>query len=555
MKKYKLSSVKQITVWLWHTWKGYRLQAFLNALIGMILVISDLAFVWATKLSIDIATHVEKDVELSTALGILIGIILTQLILGIVSKWVRALLGVKARNKMQRTVFARLLQSEWKGMKRFHTGNLLNRIERDVSDVINFLTEYIPSLSNTCLQFIGAFLFLFWMDSTLACVVVVVLPFFIIVSKLYVRRMRSLTHDVRETESKIQSIIQESLQHTLVIKTLERTQATIDKLGFSQKKLHGEVLTKTKYSTVSSALINAGFATGYLITFIWGVTNLEKGLITYGAMLAFIQLVGKIQGPVRAMTQYIPIFIGAFTASERLMELEEIPLEPQKEDEKISQAAGIRIENLSFAYDTEGRKIFNHFDFDFPPQSVTAILGETGSGKTTLIRLLLSLIHPAEGQITLYSQQGQQITAAPSTRCNFSYVPQGNTLLSGTIRENLLLGSPNATEKDMEEALHCAAADFVFTLPKGLDTICGEMGDGLSEGQAQRISIARAILKDSPILLLDEATSALDEDTERFVIQNVIAKYNNRTLIFITHRPEVLNHCSQTLRLNKKRKS
>ena len=555
MKKDKLSSIKQISIWLWHTWKGYRLQAFLNTLIGMILVFSDLAFVWATKLSIDIATHVEKNVELSTALSILVGIMVTQILLGITSRWIRALLGVDAQNKMQRAVFARLLMSEWQGMKRFHTGNLLNRIERDVADVIDFLTEYIPSLTNTCVQFIGAFLFLFWMDSTLACVVVVVLPFFIIVSKLYMKKMRKLTHDVRDTESKIQSVIQESLQHTLVIKTLERTQATIEKLGLSQKKLHGEVITKTKYSTVSSTLINIGFATGYLITFIWGVTSLEQGLITYGAMLAFIQLVGKIQGPVRAMTQYIPIFIGSFTASERLMELEEIPLEPENENKKLKEAAGIKIENLTFAYDSDSRKIFDHFDFDFPPQSVTAILGETGSGKTTLIRVLLSLINPSSGNVYLYDKKGNKLNIAPCTRSNFSYVPQGNTLLSGTIRENLLLGDPNATEEEMKEALRCAAADFVFNLPNGLESVCGEMGDGLSEGQAQRISIARAILKNSPVLLLDEATSALDEDTEKFVIQNIIERYNDRTLIFITHRPEVLKYCSQTLKLNKKTKS
>ena len=554
MKKYKLSSVKQIGRWLWHTWKGYRLQAILNTVIGLVLVGTDLAFVWATKLAVDIATHVETSLQLSTAIALLVSIIVIQLVMGVLAKWIRAVLGVRAQNKMQRTVFCRLLLSEWKGLKKFHTGNLLNRIERDVTDVINFLTEYIPSLTSTIVQFIGAFLFLFWMDSTLACVIVVVLPVFIVISKLYIRKLRGLTHEVRDTESKIQSIIQESLQHTLVIKTLERTQATIEKLGFSQKKLHGEVITKTKFSMISSTLMNAGFATGYLITFIWGVTSLERGAITYGAMLAFIQLVGQIQGPVRALTQYIPIFISTFTASERLMELEEIPLEPNKDDEMLPSAAGIKIENVSFAYDDESRKIFNHFNFDFPPQSITAILGETGSGKTTLIRLLLALMQPTEGSVKLYDDKGNLVDIAPSTRCNFSYVPQGNTLLSGTIRENLLLGNPKATEEQMNEALRCAAADFVFSLPKGIDSICGEMGDGLSEGQAQRISIARAVLKNSPILLLDEATSALDEDTERFVIQNIIEKYNDRTLIFITHRPEVLRYCTQTLELNKKRK-
>ena len=551
---HKLSSIKQISLWLWRTWKGYRTQAFLNTLVGLLLVLSDLGFVWATKLAIDIATHVETQIELSTAIGLLITIIILQLVLGICSKWIRAILGVKAQNKMQRAVFSRLLQSQLKALKRFHSGNLLNRIERDVTDVIGFLTEHIPALVNTCAQFVGAFLFLYWMDSTLACIVICIVPFFLLCSKLYIRKMRKLTHDVRDTESRIQAIIQESLQHTLIIKTLERIQTTLDKLGLFQDKLRGEVVTKTKYSTISSSMMNMGFATGYLVTFIWGVTSLESGLITYGALLAFIQLVGQIQTPLRTLTKFIPVFIGSFTASERLMELEEIPLEPEKDNQPIKDTAGIRLENVTFSYEKESRKILEHFNFNFPPQSITAILGETGSGKTTLIRLLLALMEPQAGKISLYNEKGVLLQAAPSTRCNFSYVPQGNTLLSGTIRENLLLGDPNASEKEMKEALHCAGADFVLQLPLGIDSICGEMGDGMSEGQAQRISIARALLKDSPILLLDEATSALDEETERIVIQNIISKYNQRTLIFITHRPEVLKHCTQTLTLNKKSK-
>ena len=549
---HKLSSVKQISLWLWRTWKGYRTQAFLNTLVGLLLVLSDLAFVWATKLSIDIATHVETEISLSTAIALLITIILLQLILGICSKWIRAILGVKAQNKMQKAVFSRLLQSQLKALKRFHTGNLLNRIERDVTDVIDFLTEHIPALVNTCAQFVGAFLFLYWMDSTLACIVICILPFFLLCSKLYIKKMRKLTHDVRDSESKIQAIIQESLQHTLIIKTLERTQTTLDKLGNFQERLRGEVVTKTKYSTISSAIMNMGFATGYLFTFIWGVTSLENGLITYGALLAFIQLVGQIQAPLRTLTKFIPVFIGSFTASERLMELEEIPLEPEKDNQSFKEAAGIKLEDVTFSYEKNSRKILDHFNFDFPPQSITAILGETGSGKTTLIRLLLSLMDPQQGNISIYSEQGTQLRVAPSTRCNFSYVPQGNTLLSGTIRENLLLGDPMASEDAMKAALLCAGAEFVLHLPQGIDSICGEMGDGLSEGQAQRISIARALLKNSPILLLDEATSALDEETERTVIQNIIQEYHHRTLIFITHRPEVLKHCTQTLTLNKK---
>lgn len=549
---HQLSSIKQIALWLWNTWKGYRLQASLNAIIGLVLVLSELAFVWATKLSIDVATHVNHDFSLQGAIALLVGILLLQQALGISAKWIRATLGVKAQNRMQQSVFGRLLQSQLKALRKFHTGNLLNRIERDVTDVISLLTEHIPALLNTLVQFVGAFLFLFWMDRTLACIVITIVPFFILCSKLYIKKMRRLTHEVRDTESHIQSIIQESLQHTLILKTLERTGTALDKLFSTQERLRKEVITKTRYSTVSFGLMNLGFATGYMVTFAWGVTNLEKGLITYGALVAFIQLVGQIQAPVRSLTKFVPVFIGAFTASERLMELEQIPLEPADDNRHLPTPAGIRVNALSFSYDTESRKIFKDFSFDFPPQSITAILGETGSGKTTLIRLMLALAEPTAGNICLYAASGENVIASPATRCNFSYVPQGNTLLSGTIRDNLRLGNPKASAEDMEKALADAGADFVFRLPKGLDTICGEMGDGLSEGQAQRISIARALLRDCSILLLDEATSALDEATERTVIQNIIKAYRHRTLIFITHRPEVLKHCTQTLELNKK---
>ena len=548
-----LSSLRNISLWYWTEGKKYRLQAVLNTTVGILLVLSDLAFVASTKLSVDIATGVEKQTSLSTAILLLVSIIALQLLLGICSRWIRATLGVKSRNLMQCRIFERLLLSDWKSLKSFHTGNLINRIERDVNDIVTFLTEHIPNLLTTCVQFLGAFLFLFWMDSTLACIIVFILPFFLLCSKLYIRKMRQLTHDVRDTESKIQSIIQESLQHTLIIKTLERAENILQRLRGCQSSLHKQVIHKTQYATLSSGLLNLGFAAGYLTTFIWGVTSLQQGLITYGALLAFIQLVGQIQGPVRTLSRFIPIFISSFTATERIMELEQIPLEPGEDKKhRFSTPAGIQIENINFAYSTTSRQIFNDFSFNFPPNSITAILGETGSGKTTLIRLLLALSSPTEGNIKIYDHQGNLFPCHPSTRCNFSYVPQGNTLLSGTIRENLLLGNPNAGEEEMYKALQTAGADFVRSLPDQLDAKCGELGDGLSEGQAQRISIARALLKDSPILLLDEATSALDAETEKTVLKNIIQSEKNRTLIFVTHRPEVLQYCTHHIHLTKK---
>lgn len=575
----ELRSIPQLTRWLWRTGRGFRFQSALNAILGVLLVVTDLAFVWATKLTIDIATGANPHYTLSFAISLIIAIVVCQLLLGIASKWVRAVLGVRACNEMRGRLFHRLLMARWQPLRRFHTGNLVNRLEQDVNDVVTFSTENIPALLTTVLQFTGAFLLLFWMDRTLACIVVVVLPIFLITGKLYMRRMRHITHNVRDTESRLQAILQESLQHSLVVKTLEQVDTIVARLHGGQQELYRHILRKTRYSTFSTSLMNFGFAAGYVITFTWGVVHLQKGMISYGSLIAFVQLVGQIQAPVRALTRFIPVFIGAFTAAERLMDLERVPVEQtlghRSPQPFRTPAVGIAVSHLRFSYTSRSRLIFDDFSYLFPPGSVTAIVGETGSGKTTLIRHLLALVEPTGGRICLYPDGEQAamttpmektalarraetlvndpeaLPITPSLRTCFSYVPQGNTLLSGTIRQNLLLGNPEATEEEMCEALRAAAADFVFDLPDGLDMELCETGVGLSEGQAQRVSIARALLRPAPILLLDEATSALDAETEQTVIRNILHSHRHRTLLFVTHRPEVLKHCSQILRLEK----
>lgn len=529
--------------------RGHSLQITLNTTVGILLVLLDLAFVWATKLAIDVATHNTTAVTLHQAFLLIALIMFTRIVLGLSSRWIRAILGVKAQNSMRQHLFNRLLRCKWTELKTYHTGNLTNRIEHDVNDVVNFVTESIPSFITTLAQFIGAFFFLFFMDSTLAIIIVCVIPFFIISSKLYIKKMRKLSHQARDEESKIQSTIQESLQHVMIIKTLQRVAYFTNRLTSQQAQLHQIILSRTRYATISSSLLNLGFATGYFVTFIWGATNLSKGLITYGAMLAFIQLVGQIQGPVRNLSKFIPIFITSFTATERLMDIENIAQEEANTPTKLLPSVGVQLSNLTFQYTTSSRLIFNNFSYSFPAGSITAIVGETGAGKTTLIRLLLSLIQPTEGKITLIDGSGKEFTMRPDLRANFAYVPQGNTLFSGTIRSNLLLGKPNATDEELKTALHTAAADFVYKKAKGLETPCGEAGDGLSEGQAQRIAIARALLADGSVFIFDEATSSLDPTTEETVLQRIVTHFANRTLIFITHRPLVLKYVTQKLKL------
>lgn len=529
--------------------RGHSLQITLNTTVGILLVLLDLAFVWATKLAIDVATHNTTAVTLHQAFLLIALIMFTRIVLGLSSRWIRAILGVKAQNSMRQHLFNRLLRCKWTELKTYHTGNLTNRIEHDVNDVVNFVTESIPSFTTTLAQFIGAFFFLFFMDSTLAIIIVCVIPFFIISSKLYIKKMRKLSHQARDEESKIQSTIQESLQHVMIIKTLQRVAYFTNRLTSQQAQLHQIILSRTRYATISSSLLNLGFATGYFVTFVWGATNLSKGLITYGAMLAFIQLVGQIQGPVRNLSKFIPIFITSFTATERLMDIENIAQEEANTPTKLLPSVGVQLSNLTFQYTTFSRLIFNNFSYSFPAGSITAIVGETGAGKTTLIRLLLSLIQPTEGKITLIDGSGKEFTMRPDLRANFAYVPQGNTLFSGTIRSNLLLGKPDATDEELKTALHTAAADFVYKKAKGLETPCGEAGDGLSEGQAQRIAIARALLAGGSVFIFDEATSSLDPTTEEIVLQRIVTHFANRTLIFITHRPLVLKYATQKLQL------
>lgn len=543
----KLTSSKDIFIWLFNTWKGYKLQTIINIAIGILLVFTDLAFVWGTKLCIDIATHNNTRFSLKSAITLLIILLITQLLLSYASKWVKATLGAKSTCQMQKDNYRHLLQCDWSALKQYHSGDILNRLEKDIDSIVTFLTESIPSLLATVTRLIGAFLILYIMNKTLALIIIIICPLFLIISKLYVKKTRLITHDIRTSESKIQTTIQEGLQHITVLKTFGKTLWATEILNETQNNLKKGIKNKTIYSSISSLTMNFGFSAGYIITFTWGVLNLENEIITYGALIAFMQLIGQIQAPIRNLSRYIPIFINAFTASERIIELQAIKQEKLFYKPLLKGDVGIELKNVTFQY-PKGRHIFENFSYNFTPHSKTAIVGETGKGKTTLIRLVLSLLHPQKGCIEIYNKT-TRLSLTNLSRNNFSYVPQGNTLLNGTIKSNLILGNEYATETDMVNALTAACANFVFNSEKGLDMPCGEGGNGLSEGQAQRISIARALLKPCSILIMDEATSSLDEDTEKNVIKNITNLYPEKTIIFITHRPEILKYCTHVLHL------
>ena len=541
-------SAKVIFKWLWRAWRGNQLQAILNAAIGLLSVVVSLAQVWAVQHAIDVASgHAEGSIYWSV--GVMALLVLCGFALRICSIWVRNILGIKAQNRMQQRMLDRILRSEWTGKESHHSGDVLNRLEQDVGTVVSFLTETIPNTISVVAMFVGAFLYLFSMDKVLAFVIVGIIPVFVLLSKLYIGQMRRLTRQVRDSDSKVQSVLQETIQHRMLIKTLESDSVMVDRLESTQSELRHRVVKRTAFSVVSNFILNAGFSVGYLIAFLWAALRMADQTLTFGGMTAFLQLVNRIQGPARDLTRLAPVFVGVFTAAERLMELEENPLEEQGDPIPLTAPCGVRLEHITYAYDDGDSNVIEQLDFDFYPGSCTAVLGETGAGKTTLIRLILALLHPNEGKVILYNQQEQK-ELSPLMRCNFVYVPQGNTLMSGTIRDNLRLGKLNATEEEIKAALEMSCASFVMELPDGLDTVCTEAGGGLSEGQAQRISIARALLRNRPIMLFDEATSALDPETERQLLHNILSNHD-KTVIFITHRPAVVDYCDQTLHLQK----
>ena len=540
---------KEIFLWLWRAWRGNRLQAVLNAMVGLLGVVVSLSSVWAVQHAIDVASH-ETEGNIIIAVLIMGGLILCNFALNIASVWIRNILGIKAQNKMQQKLLDRILRSKWNGKETHHSGDVLNRLETDVTNVVNFLTEVIPNSLSTLALFVGAFGYLFMMDWRLAIVIVIMIPIFILFSRVYVRQMRHLTSEVRTSDSKVQSILQETIQHRLLIKTLEGDSAAVDRLEDTQSVLRSNVVRRTKFSVFSYLVLNLGFSVGYLIAFTWAAVRLSGGTLTFGGMTAFLQLVNKIQNPARQLTHLAPQFVSVFTAAERLMELEENPLEEQGEPIELKTPCGVRFIDVAFAYDDSEDNVIEHLTFDFYPTSCTAILGETGAGKTTMVRMILALLQPNSGKVEIYNEK-ESYELSPLLRTNFVYVPQGNTLMSGSIRDNLRLGKLDATDDEMMEALKQSCADFVFELPDGLNTQCTEQGGGLSEGQAQRISIARALLRNRSIMLFDEATSALDPDTERNLLQNILSK-RNKTIIFITHRPAVMEYCDQTIEIEKR---
>ena len=536
--------------WIWHNTSGIRLNMLIRTLAGIGRVAFGLTMVWLCKRFIDATVRTGTREEIIQMIALLIAVVLSA----IICRQVYYYLGVKAgaiqSTAIRLRIFSHLFRRQMFDQKEMHSGDVTSRLEKDIDVVSDATTSLGPDVTVTLFQLTGAFLLMQSMDARLAWVLLLLTPIFVAVGKLISKKIRQMTQAIRQQESIIQMMVQETMEHNVVLRSLESGDWVTERLDDMQQSLKGKISRRARFTVVSRLVIASSFSLGYIIAFIWGALQLRSGLITVGVMTSFLQLVSQIQQPILQMLNMVPQMIQASTSIDRLAELENVEAEESKgSSEMIKGALGISMQDVSFSYAFGDREILSHFSYNFHPGSKVALMGHTGAGKTTIFRLLLALIKPTAGTMTVYGPQGRQYISE-QTRKNFVFVPQGNSLMSGSIRYNLQLAQPEATDEDMRRVLHIAMADFVYDLPEGINTECGERGSGLSEGQAQRIAIARGLLRPGGILLLDEISASLDEQTERELYHRLFTAFPDKTMIFITHRPVVCELCDDVININ-----
>ena len=540
-----MKSLKACVNTVWTLSRPVRWRVAVSLAAGLVRIAVSLSFVWASKQLVDIATGANP-FPLSRGIGLFLGILALQLATIVFINWWDGYNQVKTQNILRKQFFGHVLKSRWDGRERFLSGDTVNRLEEDIRVVSELISERIPGLLVTLVQLLAASVFLMTLAPNLLWVLLILMGAAVFGSKLFFRQIRQLMANIRARESQLQQLMQESLQHRVLVLTLTNVERVLEKFGWLQADVEDNTRKRLNYNAVARGLMFLGFQAGHAAAFLWGVFGILHGTVTYGTMTAFLQLVGQVQRPIAEFGRQVPAFITALTSVERLMELLELQQEELEAPRQLSDTPEVVVSHVTYYYPGISEPVLKDFSCSFPSGSMTAIAGPTGVGKSTLIRMILGLLKPTQGSITI-----DGVPAGSALRENFMYIPQGNSLLSGTIRSNLLLAAPQATEEQMFDALETAMAQFVRSLPHGLDTPCGEVGSGLSEGQAQRIAIARALLRPGGVLILDESTSALDPRTEKQLLLNLHGRYHGRkTILFISHREAVTQHADQIVKLD-----
>ena len=530
--------------WFWRESRGIRLSMVLRIAAGIGQVTLGLLMVWLSRRFIDETIRTGSTDDVLRMVMLLVATVVGGVVLRQVGYYLTVRSSVRQTNSLRLRIFGNLFRRQLYSDQDLHSGDVTSRLAKDIEQVSAILTETSPQMAITMIQLFGAFMLMRIFDARLAWALLLLTPMAVVFGKLIARRLRQMTLDIRQDESRIQMQVQEGMEHNAVLRSLGSEQWVTDRLDSMQQRLRGNVMRRTRFTVVARLVLGCCFGLGYLLAFVWGGIGLRNGTITFGVMTSFLQLVGMIQSPILSLLNMVPGVIHATASIDRLDELSETssssvagswgqvrnpyPCDP-------SDDPHIDFCDVTFRYAKGDREILTHFSHHFAAGSKTAILGETGIGKTTMFRLILGFIEPTEGRVEV----GGRLT----------FVPQGNTLMSGSIRYNLLLARPEATDDELLAALHTACADFVNDLPEGIDTELGERGSGLSEGQAQRIAIARGLLHSADILLLDEISSSLDEPTEREMYSRLFADYPGKTMLFITHRRTVSELCDNIITL------
>lgn len=535
--------------------KRYRKAILFYMIMGILATVMGFASSIASKYLIDAVTGFHSG-RLTVIISITVGMALGDVAMKAWSSRISARISVKIHNTMQAEVYDKIIDTRWESLHAYRTGDMLNRLVGDVDQVAGVVIGWLPDLIVKLVQFIGAFSIICYYDPVMALLALISVPVSALLSRRLVGKLHRYNKEMREQVSDIMAYEEDSFQNLHTVKAFNLTEVFKKKFYGLQEAYKDVYMEYNRFSvTVSAVMQILGMITTY-ICFGWGLYRLWSGYITYGTMTLFLSLAGKLSGAFSGLLGKVPGIIAALTSTGRIMELTEMPLETRLADPVIERQqemlnngnlkAGLPVElkDLSFSYDSRSI-VFQKMNFYVGTGEVVAVLGPSGKGKTTLMRILTGVVMPQAGCARV---GGGHISA--QSRALFSYVPQGNTMFAGTIAENLRFGNAAATEQDMEEACRMACAwEFVEQLPERWNWKIGEHGKGLSEGQAQRLAIARALLRKAPVLLMDEATSALDMETEKQVIHNIMEGNLKCTIIISTHRHSVLSECDRIYRI------
>ena len=521
-------------------------------LLGILSSTLGLASSIAGKFLVDVVVGHQTE-KLWLAAVVMTATALAGLLLSSFSKRLSARMGVNITNVIRKDVYDHVMNAGWESLNDYSNGDILNRINTDIGTVSSNAINWLPTVVISTYTFIATFAVIWHYSPVMSLIALSSAPVVLLMSRYLIRKQREYRKKVMETTSEVYTFETESLYNIDTIKSFGATDVFSMRLEGLQMHYKNIVLAwnmfqiRTDIFMTLLSLVVEYIAYGYALFLLWG------SRITYGTMVLFLQQRSNLSGAFNRVVGILPSFISSSVSAHRIRELMDMPQEPHREDaipETFRDGRlTIRMSDLTFAYET-GEPVIRRSAFLAAPGQITALVGPSGEGKTTMLRLLLGIVHPQEGQCLFCAPDAQTLEVCADSRRLISYVPQGNSLLSGTIAENMRLAKTDATDGEIVAALELTCAwDFVSKLPKGIHSSVKERGRGLSEGQAQRVAIARALLRDAPVVLLDEATSALDVDTERKVLRNIMQKRPDRTIVITTHRPTVLGMCDRIYRV------